>query len=532
MGSDFIGVFETADWILGILAVYLVVIVLLGIFYSRRIHESDDLVLAGRQLTLPFLVPSIVATWICAGAIMGAAGHGYLFGMQGVIFDPWAPFLCMILVGVFFAYRMRQAGYTTVVDFFNSRYSPRMGFLYLIMQVLSAVGWLGGQLVALGIIIHLSTGFPVELAIVIAAIAIIIVTTCGGLWALSRVDAIGFALVFAGLLIMFPSVMNSVGGWGEFVANASNWAELPPFAMTPVAADDGGYLWYTGIIGIVFYISAWAALGLGDVPSQVLMQRALAAKTGKTAVRAFVISGFFYLFLGLIPVLIGMAVFTGGLELSVEQAEYVLPWAADNLLTGPAATLFIVALAAAIISTSGDNALIVATLVGHNVYRYIKPQASKQEELRVVRIALPIVTLGAMSIALYFGTVYRLIVFTGAIQLATVFAPYVAGFFWKKANALGAVAAYVSGLISWVIFYFLTLPITKEANMDVLVEGEVYMDWAIWDAIYISMIPALVVSFAALIGVSLVTRHRDRPRPMVDAEGRTLDNSDKFFWSG
>lgn len=531
MGNNFIGVFETANWILWILAVYLVVIVLLGLFYSRRIHESDDLVLAGRQLTLPFLVPSIVATWVCAGAIMGAAGYGYLFGMQGVIFDPWAPFLCMILVGIFFAYRMRQAGYTTVVDFFNFRFSPRMGFLYMLMQVLSAVGWLGGQLVALGIIIHLSTGFPMQLAIIIATIAIIIVTTSGGLWALSRVDAIGFLLVFAGLLIMLPAVMGDVGGWTEFTARASNWAELPPFAMTPVAAEEGGYLWYTGIIGIVYYISAWAALGLGDVPSQVLMQRALAAKTAKTASSAFVVSGVTYLFLGMIPVLIGMAMFTGGLELTVEQAEYVLPWAADNLLSGPAATLFIVALAAAIISTSGDSALIVATLIGHNVYRYAKPHADKREELRVVRIALPVVTLGAMSIALYFGTVYRLIVFTGAIQLATVFAPYVAGFFWKKANSFGAIAAYVSGAAAWVVFYFLTLPSTKEANLGVMVEGEVYMDWAIWDAIYISLIPALVVSFIALIGVSLATQDRDRPRPMVGADGKELEKSAQYFWS-
>jgi solute:Na+ symporter, SSS family len=55
-----------------------------GIRYSGRVEESDDLVLAGRGLSTPFLIPSILATWICAGAMMGAAGEAYTGGLQAV----------------------------------------------------------------------------------------------------------------------------------------------------------------------------------------------------------------------------------------------------------------------------------------------------------------------------------------------------------------------------------------------------------------------------------------------------------------
>ncbi len=522
MDTPVVETFSQATWILIFIAIYLVVVLFLGIFYSKRITEADDWALASRNLTLPFMVPSIVATWICAGALMGAAGWGYLYGFQGTIFDPWGPFLTMILIGIFFAGRMRKLGYTTVVDFFNSRFGPFMGFLYMLIQVLVVFGWLGGQLVALGIILHLTTGFDMNIAIIVATIVVIIVTYYGGLWALSRVDAIGFALILVGLVIMLPVVMREVGGFSQFFATAEVWGEIPAFAMVPLAGEEG-YLWYTGIIGIAYYIAAWASLGLGDVNSQILLQRALAAKDHQTATKGFYISAFTYLILGLIPVTIGIAMFTWGLELDPVTAEFVLPWVAGNFMPPFASVLFIVALAAAIISTSGDNVLIGATMVGHNVYRYIKPTATKQEELKVVRFATPVIALIALGVALFFGSVYRLIVFTGAIALCTIFAPYVFGFFWKKANNIGAISSYIAGLVSWVVIFFMTLPMTSEANLDIMVEGEVFMEWAIWDAIYIALVPATIIAIATMVIVSLATQKSSPPKPITDAEGKIVN---------
>ncbi|SET27821.1 transporter, SSS family [Natronincola peptidivorans] len=531
MENPLISVFVTSNWILGLLAAYIVLILFLGFKYSSKIHESDDLALAGRNLTLPFMVPSIVATWICAGAIMGAAGEAYLFGLQGVVFDPFGPVLMMFIVAVFFAFRLRRAGYSTVVDFFNKRYNPRMGMLYMIIQVIAATGWLGGQLVALGIIVNLTTGFNMTIATVIATIVVTLVTYFGGLWALSRVDAIGFILIVMGLLVMFPVVMGEVGGFSNFLATAENWGELPTFAIFPVAADDGGYLWYAGLLAIMYYIAAWASLGIGDINSQVLLQRVLAAKDEKTAVRGFAISGVLYLVLGLIPVSIGIAMFTYGLELPLDQTEMVLPWVADYMMSPVAGTIFIVALAAAIISTVGDNCLIVSTLIGHNLYEHLKPGVTKKDKLKAMRIAIPIVAIVAMLIALMFGAVYKLIVFSGAVSLATIVAPYVVGFFWKKANSKGAIASFFGGLTTWAVSFALLLPFTKEANFEEeLIEAGVAMDWAIWDALYMALVPAAIVGFVLIFAVSLKTQSSDPPKPFVNAKGELMDDK-LFFWS-
>ncbi len=532
MEDSILQVFSTANWILLFIGIYMLIIIALGLFYSRRVHEADDLTVAGRQLNFIFIVPSIIATWICAGAMMGAAGYAFLFGMQGIIIDPWAPALCMVIIGLFFAFRMRRARYTTITDFFNNRFGYASGLLYTIVQILSSLAWLGGQLVALGVIVYLTTGFDKETAVIIATIVIILVTAFGGLWALSRVDMIAFILIIIGLLILLPAVLGQVGGFSELFATAGNWADLPTWSMK-IESGEEGFLWYTGLFGILLYISAWASLSLGDVPSQVLMQRALAAKDEKTAVAGFLTGGLLYLSIGIIPVLIGISVFTTGMldGIPVKEAENVLPWAAYTFLPPWAGVLFIVTLTAAIVSTSGDNALVISTLIGHNIYRSIKPQASNVEILKVVRIAIPMATLAAMVIALYFDNVYKLIALSGGIQLATVSAAYIIGYFWKKANVAGAISSFFTGLASWIIVYLAVLPITKEANIDVMVEGEVFIDWAIDDALFISLVPAAAISLITLIIVSLLTQKKYPPMPMRNLNGEDMSKMPNFFWS-
>ncbi|GFP33458.1 hypothetical protein HKBW3S42_01794, partial [Candidatus Hakubella thermalkaliphila] len=112
-----------------------------------------------------------------------------------------------------------------------------------------------------------------------------------------------------------------------------------------------------------------SGLGLGDTNSQALLQRALATKDEKTAVTSFLSSGVLYLLLGLVPVIVGISVFTIGVEVSPDKADHVLAWAAYNFLPPWLGVIFMVTLFAAIVSTAGNLSLSIATLFTHNVYQ-------------------------------------------------------------------------------------------------------------------------------------------------------------------
>ena len=523
---------DVANWIFLGLALYIIMVIGVGLFFNRRIKECDDHVVAGRNIPFIYMVGSVTATWLCAGAILGAAGYAYMFGLQGTIYDPWAPALTLILSGLFFTYRLRQAGYTSVVDFYDSRYGRKMSILYMIVQIIGTLSWIAGQLVAIGVIIQLTTGLSFVLSVIIGTIVIIIVTYCGGLAALARIDTINVVLIIVALVLLFPAVIKGVGGWDYFVNNARVWDMLPPFALWPVSPPQG-FLYYVGMFGIISYIAAWLGVGLGDLSCAILMQRALAAKSGRTASGSFICGGILYLVIAMIPVLIGIAAFTYGYRISSPvDNEHVLIWAAQHFMPTWFPVLFVIMLAGAILSTVGDSILINATLVGHNIYRYFKPQASNVETLKMVRIAIPCTAFVCMMIAILFPSLYKLIVFAGAIGLPTVVPAFIAGLFWKKANLKGAVASWFAGVITWIIGFVAAFPFTKEANWYMVnFEKWYWVDEGVWDALFFATIPAAVVCALTLIIVTLKTQKSDPPRQMLTADGQPMDDKPLFFWS-
>ncbi len=521
-----------ANWIYIGLAVYIVVVIVIGLYFSRGIKECDDHVVGGRDISFVYLVGSTAATWLCAGAILGAAGYAYMFGFQGTIYDPWAPALTLVLSGLFFVYRMRQAGYTSIVDFYDSRYGKKMSILYMIIQIIGTMSWLAGQMVAAGVLVQVTTGFSFTVSVIIGTIAIIVITYSGGLKALSRLDTMNTVLIIAALVLLLPAVIKGIGGWDYFVSNARVWDGLPPFALWPVSGSRG-FLYYVGLFGFISYLAAWLGVGLGDLSCAILMQRALAARTAKTASGGFICAGVLYLGIAMIPVLIGIAIFTHGFRIaSPVDNEHVLIWAAQNFMPDWFAVFFIVMLAGAIISTAGDSVLINSTLLGHNLYRYFKPKATTVDTLKAVRIAIPVTAVICMIIAIAFPSLYKLIVFAGCIGLPTVVPAFIAGLFWKKANLKGAVASWFAGVIAWAIGFAAALPHTIEANWYMVdFEKWYWVDEGIWDALFFATIPAAVVCVITLVVVSLKTQQSDPPKQMKTASGESMEGKPLFFWS-
>jgi hypothetical protein len=86
-------------------------------------------------------------------------------------------------------------------------------------------------------------------------------------------------------------------------------------------------------------------------------------------------------------------------------------------------------------------------------------------------------------------------------------------------------AAFWGGLATWIISYFIYLPMTKEANTDLGLKGAetgIYFDWAMWDSLYISSVWALFGSIVCMVVVSLATKKMDAPKPLVDIDGKPL----------
>jgi SSS family solute:Na+ symporter len=527
------GAYEYGGWVLIGLAIYMVLMVLIGWWASKRVKTTTDFLVAGRRLGLFLCTGTLFATWFCAGTSMGGAGNAYIFGNQGVIFDPWGAGLCLFIAGMFFVRLMRRGKYLTLVDLFQIRYGKGVGLCSTFSLIVAEMGWTGAQLVAFGAIIHFFAGVPLWLGISISTVILVVYTFLGGMWAVTMTDAFQMIILTIGMIIMISIAVPLVGGLKGVFSNdpSGNWLGINQWSFIPTpehAADpelgNAGFMYYTGYRGWFYWLGAWMAIGLGSIPAQDLMQRVLSAKNERVATGASYIAGFLYIVIGMMPVIVGMIYFKLNPDLSPEEAlNKILLFMAAEHLPPVLMVFFVSALVAALMSSSDSAILATSSMIGYNTFKIIKPDVTEKQTLRATRISVPIVTVVSLALALWLQVIYNLMVIAWSVLLVSLFAPYAAAYWWKKATRSGAFAAFFGGFAVWVITYFIYLPGTMEANLGILEEGVVYMDWAIWDSVYISSVWGFIASVVLLIVVSLATQKSDPPLPLLDMDGNPVD---------
>ena len=96
---------------------YLVMMIAVGIYASRKSLSMTQFVVAGRGLPVWLCSTTIVATWYGGGTLLGSAGAAYDSGFLGVIYDPFGASLSLLLLGLFFVRLFRRLRILTVAAF-------------------------------------------------------------------------------------------------------------------------------------------------------------------------------------------------------------------------------------------------------------------------------------------------------------------------------------------------------------------------------------------------------------------------------
>jgi len=489
---------------------YLIAMLFIGIWASRRVKGLTDYVVAGRRLGFWLTYGTILATWFCTGVVMGGASMAYTYGLRGVIMDPLGAGLSIILFGIFFAHLLRKLRYVTVSDFFRVKYGRTMEVLSLVVQVIAYMGWTASLLITFGDIFKVYTGITWEEGLLIGALVTITYTMLGGMWSVTLTDFAQMILFIAGTVAAVPFVINAAGGWESISSNIP----LDRYSILPGPGFE--YLGFVGILGMMYYLSSWLVQGMGSLSCQDLVQRALSAKDAKTSKRAALAAGLSYWTLGLIPALIGIwaSISLPGLE----NPDEVIPTMALKFLPTSVFAVFTIGLLAALMSSASSSSLIPPTMIAWNLLPMIKPNLSEKSKLLISRILVPVIAFVSVAIALWAKTIYFLMNLSWELILMVQGIPFIFGMYWKKSNRTAAIASVVANLAVWIplIFYFLPYALEVEG-------GE--LDWAVWDAIYIAALPALVIGTLTFVATALATQKKDPPKPLLDIDGNPIDQS-------
>ncbi len=487
---------------------YIVAVLIIGGWASRKVKNLVDYIVAGRRLGFWLTFATILATWFGTGVAVGGASMAYSFGLRGIIMDPIGAGVAILLFGLFFAHILRKLRYVTISDFFRIKYGRAMEVASMIVQIVAYMGWMASLLVTFGTIFQVYTGIPWEQGLIIGTIVTIIYTTLGGMWAVTLTDFIQMFLFILGIILAVPFVIEAAGGWGAISSqiDVGNYSILPGPGME--------YLGYVGLFGLMFYISSWVVQGLGSLSCQDLVQRALAAKDAKTSRNASIAAAIGYWTIGLLPALMGIWAIL--IYPNLANPDEVLPRLALDYLPLPIFTIFTIGLLAALMSSADSSMLIPPSMIAWNLLPMVKPDLSERAKLMISRILVPVIAFVSLAIAFWAKTIYFLMNLSWELILMVQGIPFILGIYWKKANRSGAIASVIVNFAVWIPLILWLLPITME------VEGGVF-DCAVWDAIYIAAVPALIAGTIAFVVVSLLTQKRDPPKPLLDIDGNPIE---------
>ncbi|HVL35333.1 MAG TPA: sodium:solute symporter family protein [Burkholderiales bacterium] len=434
--------------LISFVALYLAVTVAVGLWASRRVHNSKDYVVAGRSLPLYMSTALVFATWFGAETVLGVSATYVQEGMRGIVADPFGFSFCLVLVALFFARPFYRLNLLTIGDFYRQRYNKPVEIATSVCIVLSYIGWTSAQFTALGVVFHTLSGgaIPVSAGIMIGAGVVILYTLFGGMWAIAYTDLLQSAVIICGLLYLVFLLGGTAGGAEAVVAHA---AEAGKFEFWPALE----------LRDMLAFIAAFVTAALGSIPQQDVFQRVTAAKDADTAVRGAMLGGGLYFCMAFVPIflaysalLIDPAMVAPLLAGTEHENQLILPYLIARHTPLIAQVFFFGALLSAIMSSASGALLAPTTLFTENVLRPFFPGMGDRQFLLTMRTVLVLFGVGVMVFALVSdASIYQMVQNAYKVTLVSAFAPLVLGLYWKRSTTAGAVAAVVVGIVSWLL---------------------------------------------------------------------------------
>jgi len=432
-------------------ALYLLFSVGVGVYAARRVHTSRDFVVAGRNLPLPVVTATVFATWFGAETVLGISATFVQEGLGGVVADPFGASLCLILAGLFFAPLLYRMNLLTIGDYYRARYNRTVELIMSVCIMLSYLGWVSAQVVALGLVFNVvSNGVVTPQAGMVIGIAVVLAyTLIGGMWSVALLDFVQMTIIMTALLLIAVLIGEQAGGAGNVVMQAQAAGKLQLFPQ-------GG-----GMEAWIPFVGAAVTMMLGSIPQQDVFQRITSAKSEKIAVRGAVAGGVLYFAFAFIPMFLAYAAmlidpqFFG--ELAGRDSQMILPSLILNHTPLIAQVFFFGALLSAIMSTASATLLAPSVMFTENILKhFVFSEMSDKQMLRTMRIIL--LTFGIL--VLWFAlnsesSIFHMVENAYKVTLVGAFVPLVFGLYWRRANNQGALLSIFLGLGSWLLLELL-----------------------------------------------------------------------------
>ncbi len=456
--------------------IYLGVLAGVGVWRSRQVHTGDDFLIASRSLPARVLVFTLLSTWIGAGSLFAGAGLGYRSGFSA-LWQSAGAWLGMALV-VFIAPRVRRIAQYTVPDILELRYGPAARVLGTLTTVLAYTTIAAYQFRGGGRLLGLVADVTPDTGALITAAFCVTYTALAGMLSVAYLDVGNGLVMLSGVTAAVAYLVGQAGGPGPALE-----------ALRPDQLSMFGTLGPQTAFAL-FFPTLFLLMGEANMYQKFFS--ANSERTARVAVVGWVIGTIAVETLIDAVGVFGSAALPG---LTAQESETIVIRVALGALPDVLGVLLLCAAAAVIVSTANSFLLTPATSLMHDVYqRFVDPGVTDRQILVYTRVL--VVLLGALGLVAlrFFQTILEMALWAYTMYGAGITPALLAAFIWPRATRLGGVLSILAGMVT-------TLGWEIAARVGA-VEGAPAVYPLGLETIY----PALVLSIATLIGVSLVTR--------------------------
>ncbi len=468
------------------LAIYIAILLGIGLYFSRRQRSETDFWLAGRELGPISIGLAAASAWTTASALLLATGLFLLYGI-GSIWIWVFPNIAGLAIIAAISGRIKNIPALTQPELMEIRYDPMIrapvAVAVTIMMILfSVTDFIGFKMV-------LGTFFGIEpiFAIAIMAVSVALYVGVGGFRAVVWTDMVQYILL-AGLAAYVAHMALGL--------SANEGVSLIA-ASTMLGADWWDIFSMGGILGALVFI---VALVPGWVAEQDPWQKVWAARDDRSAKRGLLLGATLLVLIYSFCLLaaIGLSVIYPRPGNEMEAEMLYLRIISDNV-PGWLLGLLTIGFAAASMSCTDTFATSGASCLSRDlIQRHLWPTATVKEMLILNRILIVIMVFISALIALNVDSIMDAVIIATVIGTTSYFFPIIGGLYWKRATKWGAMAALVAGggtqilLVSYEQFW---LKAPLDSISPYLVEHGVLV--------------GLSLSALFFVGVSLATRQAE-----------------------
>ena len=495
--------------IIATIVVYLVAMVLVGVYCSRKGggSSSHEFYLGGRKLGPIVTAMSAEASDMSSYLLMGLPGLAYLCGVAEVGWTAIGLAIGTYLNWLIVAKRLRRysakIGAITIPGFFSQRFRDRRSVLSCIAAVVILIFFIpytASGFKAIGTLFNSLFGVDYHGAMIIGAIVVIGYTVLGGFLAVSTTDLIQSIIMTFALIFIVLFGIQQAGGWELVAANANSLPGYLNFtqgydAATGQASSYGALsiastlAWGLGYFGMPHILLRFMAI---EDEKKLVLSRRIASVWVVIAMTASIVIGV----VGLGMTKAGALEFLSGSSSETLIVRIASLIAQHGVLAAVLAGLILAGILAATMSTADSQMLAAASSVSQNILQeFGHMKLTEKQSLFAARLTIICVSVVGVVLARDpDSSVFGIVSFAWAGFGGAFGAVVLCALFWKRCNWQGALAGMLCGGLMVFVWKYLISPL-----------GGVF-------GIY-ELLPAFLFSLAACVVVSLAT-----PAPGADIE--------------